>query len=177
MSEEKETLVPAAESEKTADVVDTSLLDDCKSTRLKSIVALVIAITSAITALSALTKPRDDRATQQSYEAVTAAIKELNEENQRQHDDLLSLRVYLDGYVRGNVQSAAFVGAGAAQPDAGAVKVAKVIPVPVQAKDAGLPVLVSDMVMVVPDPPVLNRRPKTVATPSFRTLQLSVDSM
>jgi hypothetical protein len=139
-----------------------------KVARIKSLATLIASITGLVVATSAMLKPRDDRATQQSYETLAREMKELNEDNQQQHDDLVSMRAYLDGYLRGTVPlDTRIVMADAGAPDAQAQA---------QTQDAAAAVHhATETVIRLPKPPVLAPRPKALAPPSFAKVKGQAD--
>jgi outer membrane murein-binding lipoprotein Lpp len=130
------------------------------TSRLKSLTALVIAITALVAACSSFFKPRDDRATQESYDTLAQEIKALNAENQRQHDDLVAMRAYIDGVVHGDVPATRTADAGADAASAAT------------SADAGAPMsavaphLTASAHTLAP-PPVLAPRPKSAQPPTF----------
>ena len=68
--------------------------------KVKSFATLITAIGALVTALGSWMKPPDTTATQKSYSALTQELKELSEENQKQHDMIMGLRGALDQMVR-----------------------------------------------------------------------------
>ena len=63
-----------------------------------SIKELLVAIVAIITAVYTLTKPQDTKVTQKSYEILVKRINELAKTTENNHDDIASLRGYLEGY-------------------------------------------------------------------------------
>jgi hypothetical protein len=142
-----------------------------KTSHLKNMTALIIAITALVAACSSFFKPRDDRATETSYEAISKSLKDLSDENERQHDDLVALRAYIDGVVHGSVPSSSSgyaMGTGTVS-DAGA------------GLDAGSAVSTATRPPVTPralaEPPVLAPRPTPVSPPSFAKVKKAADAL
>ena len=63
-----------------------------------SIKELLVAVIAIITAVYTLTKPQDTKVTQKSYEVLVKRINELAKTTENNHDDIASLRGYLEGY-------------------------------------------------------------------------------
>lgn len=142
-----------------------------KTSHLKNMTALIIAITALVAACSSFFKPRDDRATETSYETVNKSLKDLSDENQRQHDDLVALRAYIDGVVHGSVPSTREADAGSldAGPGLDAGSYASTVLGPVATPHA------SATAHALASPPVLAPRPKPVSPPSFAKVKKEAD--
>jgi len=136
-----------------------------KTSHLKNMTALIIAITALVAACSSFFKPRDDRATETSYETVNRSLKDLSDENQRQHDDLVALRAYIDGVVHGNVPPSHEADAGAPL-DAGSYA-SMTLATPHASATAH----------ALASPPVLAPRPKPVSPPSFAKVKKEADAL
>jgi hypothetical protein len=68
---------------------------------------LVLAIVAIITALVGWFKPPDTKVTQTSYEILSAKMNEIAKATESNHDDIQSLRSYLDGYTKGEARKIA----------------------------------------------------------------------
>lgn len=62
---------------------------------------LILAIVAIVTALVGWFKPQDTKVTQASYEILATKMSELSKATENNHDDIQSLRSYLDGYIKG----------------------------------------------------------------------------
>ena len=62
------------------------------------ITALIIALTSLITAVGAIIHRPTEDAAKAGYIELTKAILESQEAERKNHDDLMAMRTYLDGY-------------------------------------------------------------------------------
>ena len=142
-----------------------------KSNHLKNMTALIIAITALVAACSSFFKPRDDRATEPSYETINKSLKDLSDENQRQHDDLVALRAYIDGVVHGSVPPSHEADAGAPL-DAGASLDASAYASMTLATPHA-----SATAHALASPPVLAPRPKPVSPPSFAKVKKEADRL
>jgi hypothetical protein len=132
--------------------------------RVKASVTLLTAITGLVVATGAILKPRDDTATRESYDTLAKAVQEIGKENETQHDDLVALKAYVDGFVRG---------AGAS----------KIEPTPASSGPAAStgsaptpPALVSIAVVRTPPSPTLADKPKPVNPPTFREVREKAES-
>jgi hypothetical protein len=68
---------------------------------------LVLAIVAIITALVGWFKPPDTKITQTSYEILSVKMNEIAKATENNHDDIQSLRSYLDGYTKGEARKTA----------------------------------------------------------------------
>lgn len=80
-----------------------------KRSSLRSLVALVTAITGLVTAIAALRKPPEEPANKVSYETLQKAVDDLNKEDQGLRTDLVNLRNSFAEYVQVKEGSSAFV--------------------------------------------------------------------
>jgi hypothetical protein len=156
----------------------TDTMDDKPETAVdrhsfRAAAALITSIAGLIVAIGAIAKPRDDSATRESYETLSKAVKDLGAESERQHDDLVSLRAYLDGFLRGagspvtRPMPAPSASGVSASPGAAAIRPAPVTLV--GALDGGAEPASSVAIAIVPSPPPppLAARPRPVEPPSF----------
>lgn len=120
------------------------------ATRIKSIAVLVTAVAGLVTAVASHLKPRDDSATKASYDALSDELKKLSEETGKQHDDLVSLKSYFDGYMRGRPEVIVPAASASIKP-----AVALVLPPTV------------GVVTSLPASPKLNPRPQIIEPASF----------
>jgi len=74
---------------------------DPKAQRYKGLASLLIAAAAFITAMAAIFKPQDKTDTKATYNELKAAVEQNSREDQQNHDDLIALRNYLDGYFKG----------------------------------------------------------------------------
>jgi hypothetical protein len=124
---------------------------------------------------SALFKPADVSVTKTSYETLADGITKLTEQMQRNHEDVVALRSYVDGVMRGPVPvptATAYYDAGVAISDAGrpatfltsvpttSVSVAIPSPAPFPAT-----------AYVDPKPPPLHPNPPAWKPPAFSDVQ------
>lgn len=70
--------------------------------RMKSMAVLLTAVTALVAALGTMFKPPDLTATKSGYEELRQSVKELNKATDQNHDDLVTLRAYLEGYANAN---------------------------------------------------------------------------
>ena len=68
---------------------------------------LILAIVAIITALVGWFKPQDTKVTQTSYEILSVKMGEIAKATESNHDDIQSLRSYLDGYTKGEARRVA----------------------------------------------------------------------
>jgi hypothetical protein len=61
---------------------------------------LLTAMAALIAAMAAFFRPQDHTVTKNSYEATTAGIAKLEEEIKKNHEDIVTLRGYIDGALR-----------------------------------------------------------------------------
>ena len=62
---------------------------------------LILAVVAIVTALVGWFKPQDTKVTQASYEILASKMNEVAKATESNHDDIQSLRSYLDGYTKG----------------------------------------------------------------------------
>lgn len=72
---------------------------DRSSDRIKSIATATAAVAALITALAAIFRPEDTTAARTSYDELSGRMKEISEANARNHDDLVALHAFLEGYL------------------------------------------------------------------------------
>lgn len=126
--------------------------------RVKASATLLTAITGLILAVAAVVKPRDDSATRESYEVLSKAVQAISAENESQHDDLVALKAYVDGFVRG---------AGAPKVEASSS--------PVSSSSPASSSSVTIAVVHPPPSPKLADKPKPVNPPTFREVREKAD--
>lgn len=154
-----------------------------RESRLKHAASLVASLVALVTAVSAFVKPQDQSVNQESYEQLSASIKQLSEQQQKNHDDLVALR----GYTEAAVQLAASPEVAVVAVDAGAgrpsvptarpvVRIRRPPPAAsasagvlshVEFSDAGTFVAHNMVAEPLPEPPPLSDSPKPVDPPSF----------
>lgn len=126
---------------------------DAKAARLKYLGTLVAATAALVTAFGAYFKPQDHSVNKASYEELTKVLKEVSDQAEKNHDDIVALR----GYVEGTLAS-------------------KPAPIPVLEQDAGAaPRDAGQAVAYVqipskPPPPPVHSSPKPPAPPPFDTI-------
>lgn len=91
---------------------------DVHASRLKSLGTLIAALAALVTATGAYFKPQDHSVSKVTYEELTKSIKELSDEGDKNHDDIVALRGYIEGTL---------------------AKRSEAIPVTVQSADGGAP--------------------------------------
>ncbi|MFA5202990.1 MAG: hypothetical protein WC708_01055 [Lentisphaeria bacterium] len=72
-----------------------------------SIKELVLAVVAIVTALVGWFKPQDMKVTKASYEILVNRTNEIAKATESNHDDIQSLRSYLDGYTKGEARKIA----------------------------------------------------------------------
>jgi hypothetical protein len=75
---------------------------DVHASRLKYLGTLVAAVAALVTAVGAYLKPQDHSVNKASYEELSKVIKELSDESEKNHDDIVALRGYVEGAVSRN---------------------------------------------------------------------------
>jgi hypothetical protein len=75
---------------------------DVHASRLKSLGTLIAAVAALVTAVGAYFKPQDHTVNKASYEELSKVIKELSDESDKNHDDIVALRGYVEGAVTRN---------------------------------------------------------------------------
>jgi len=74
---------------------------DPKAQRYKGLASILVAAAAFITAMAAIFKPQDTTSTRNSYNELRTAVEQNTKENQQNHDDIVALHNYLDGYFKG----------------------------------------------------------------------------
>jgi hypothetical protein len=154
-----------------------------RESRLKHVASMVASAVALVTAISALAKPEDQSVNKESYETLTAAIKQLSEQTQKNHDDLVALR----GYTEAAVQFASVPMPSAADAGAGPAPttVIRIRRPPAPASSASLSSFHHDagtfVALAVGDeapepPPPLHDPPGRVEPPSFEKVQKAAAS-
>jgi hypothetical protein len=77
---------------------------DPKAQQLKSWANIIATTAALVTAVGALLKPADTTATKNTYEQLKASIEETNNVVKQDHDDMVALHNYLQGYFASNTQ-------------------------------------------------------------------------
>jgi hypothetical protein len=75
---------------------------DVHASRIKSVGTLVAAIAALIAALGAWFKPQDQSINKATYEELSKVLKELADAQDKNHDDIVALRGYVEGTVAKN---------------------------------------------------------------------------
>lgn len=70
---------------------------DVHASRLKSLGTLIAAIAALVTATGAYFKPQDHSVNKASYEEITKTLKEMSDQTDKNHDDIVALRGYMEG--------------------------------------------------------------------------------
>jgi len=79
---------------------DTETTAHGKPAILKGWATVIASVAALVTAISALLKTPAEPAAEASYKTLAAAVKENSEQSAKNHDDLLNLRNYMEGYIR-----------------------------------------------------------------------------
>lgn len=66
---------------------------------------LLTALAALIAAMAALFKPQDHKVAKNTYEATSAGITKLEEQIKKNHEDIVTLRGYIDGVLRQNLSA------------------------------------------------------------------------
>lgn len=130
--------------------------------RMRASATLLTALTGLVIAVGAAVKPRDDSATRESYDTLAKAVQEISRENETQHDDLVALKAYLDGFVRASSSSGSAGSLGLSKGDAG---------VPTTPSAAAS----ASAALLPPSSPKLAEKPKPVNPPPFREVREKAD--
>lgn len=140
--------------------------------KIRSMAALILACASLLATLGTFIKTCDHSVTENSYNTLSDSIKTLNENQQKNHDDLVALHGYLDGLTHAPLVAPPIppsVDAGATitvVPSATATSTAHPPPVGSTAmnpKDAGL----ITFAIVAPPLPSIHSAGVPVAPPPF----------
>lgn len=75
---------------------------DPKAQRLKSWANIIATTAALLTAVAAVFKPQDQTVNRNTYEQLKASIESTNEDVKRNHDDMVVLHSYLQGYFAGS---------------------------------------------------------------------------
>ena len=124
-----------------------------KSYRIRAIVTLLVAIGGVIGAVTALIRAADESLPRESYKTLADGIAQVqtkcDQQHIQDHEELVSMRSYLDGYLRG--QAPAAPSSPTLAPDAGASPSAKSTTTPTTAAKA--PPVVPTFVAPAPPAP------------------------
>jgi hypothetical protein len=63
--------------------------------------ALITSVPALVTSIAAFRRPADTAPAKAVYEQLAKDVRELSDQNRRNHEDLVAMRNYLDGYLRG----------------------------------------------------------------------------
>ena len=77
-------------------------------TRTKSLATLIAAITAMVIACGSLVKPQDHSVAKKSYEELTKAVEDLDKAEDKNHDDIVALRAFLEGYLKAQEDAPTF---------------------------------------------------------------------
>jgi len=80
---------------------DTETPDQGKTSILKGWAAIIASLAALVTAIGALLKPPQEPAAKAAYETLSTVVKETSEQTAKNHDDIVGLRNYLEGYTKG----------------------------------------------------------------------------
>ncbi len=98
-----------------------------KSHSIRAIVTLLVAVAGVIGAVTALIRAADESLPRESYKTLADGIAQVqtkcDQQHIQDHEELVSMRSYLDGYLRGQVPAAP--SSPTLAPDAGASSSAK----------------------------------------------------
>lgn len=68
--------------------------------RLKEVGTIATAVAAVVTSVVALVREHPEPKAEKSYDVLQEKVVELQASSKKQHEDLLELRGYLDGYLR-----------------------------------------------------------------------------
>jgi hypothetical protein len=77
--------------------------------RLRSYAALVAAVAALLASVKALAKPTDNRPVKASFETLSEEIRKLADTQAKQHDDIVALQAYIQGYIKAQEEASATV--------------------------------------------------------------------
>ncbi len=72
---------------------------DPKAQRLKSWANIIATTAALIAGVAGILKPQDQTAGRQSYNELKSAIEQSSKDDRQNHDDIVALRNFLDGYL------------------------------------------------------------------------------
>lgn len=72
-----------------------------KPSILKGWAAIIASVAALVTAIGAFLKPPQEPAAKAAYETLSSAVKSNSEEIAKNHDDILALRNYMEGFAKG----------------------------------------------------------------------------
>lgn len=134
--------------------------------RMKASATLLTAVTGLVIAVGAAVKPRDDSATRESYDTLAKSVQDIGRENETQHDDLVALKAYLDGFLRASSVNS---GQWSVRADAGATPSAP------SSAPSSPNAAAASAAPPLPASPKLADKPKPVTPPPFREIREKAD--
>ncbi len=127
---------------------------DPKAQRIRSWANVIATSAALITAFGALFRPQDMTVNKASYDELKKAVEQLSVDNAKNHDDIVSMRSYMEGArATGFVPIQTSVDAGT--------------------QDAGPATLVTPASKVTPPLPPLNVRPQEQKLPDFDSIRIT----
>lgn len=84
--------------------------------RIKTLTTLVASLAALATAVAAFTRPPDTTASRNTYEELSQAMKEISVENVKNHDEIVALHAFIDGFLRSQDGRGPISGATSAEP-------------------------------------------------------------
>ncbi len=81
---------------------DSDRPTDPKAQRLRSWANIIATTAALLTGIAAILKPQDQTAGRETYNELKTAIEQNSKDDRQNHDDIVSLRNYLDGYFNAN---------------------------------------------------------------------------
>jgi len=75
--------------------------------RLKSLATVIAAVTALLVALSGFFKKPEEPAAKASYTELAEAVKNVSESTAKNHDDIVALQAYIDGYLKAQEEEVA----------------------------------------------------------------------
>jgi len=132
----------------------------------------ITATAALLASVGALAKPQDHSVTKTAYDTLSSGIKEISDEQKRDHDDVVALRGYLEGLTREKITlSQAVAPPVIVKPDlhkkaGGSRHPASVAPT----QEPVIPTPIASAQKPVPEPPLVHQEVKRMKLPAFDTL-------
>jgi hypothetical protein len=123
MTQQKEDLLEKAAD--VAEAVEQNLTKEeeaslGKPSGAKNLIHVITSVTALVAALGAFMKTCDHTLTRNAYNTLSESISKIEDEQKKNHEDLLKLQAYLDGMARAPITSTSVTSTTASTVDAGA---------------------------------------------------------
>jgi hypothetical protein len=73
--------------------------------RMNAMKGVILAISALVASIASFFKPTDTTATKNSYEYLSKQVEQLSKTDVQNHDDVMALRSYLEGYIKAQSQN------------------------------------------------------------------------